>query len=375
MKAPSRIRFQAARLWLPVFVFFLWTGFMFFYARVFNSPYFARMPARMVYWLQLADHLGMLVMYFAVSGISYAMHRRGWAWRRMLPVHLALLPLLAVVQAALFAGLGYRLALHFRFTPRPFAATFLTALGSNWPYDLVFYIAVAGGALALFNYRRFREKERLAGDLQSQLAAAQLQSLRMQLQPHFLFNVLNTISSYIYENPDTAVKIVARLSELLRVSLDSQQQSFMPLGQELRIVEKYLEIEQLRFSDRLQARISIPDDLRQAQVPSFLLQPLLENAMRHGISGQIAGGTVEIAARRAGEMLELRVADDGVGCRSDCLQASGIGLRNTRSRLEKLYGREYRFQAGNRNGGGFAVEISIPFRLEPPAPGIPEGEK
>lgn len=375
MKSHPRIGRIAVKLWLPILFLFAWSGFMYFYSRAFNAQAFARIPTRMIYWLQVADNLGMLLTYFAVSGVAVAMNRRQWTWRRMIPVHLVMIPLLTVVQAAAYSGLGYCLALLFHRQPRSMAIIFKLAVTGNWVYNLIFYIAVAGGTLALINYRRFREKERLAGELQNQLAAAQLQSLRVQLQPHFLFNVLNTITSYIYENPDTAVKIVARLSELLRVSLDSQQQLFIPLSQELGIVEKYLEIEQLRFSDRLQVKIAIPEDTRQAQVPSFLLQPLVENAMRHGISGQITGGTVEVVACRRGDTLDLHVLDNGAGTRGDCWQASGIGLQNTRSRLARLYGKDYRFQAGNRPGGGFAVEIAIPFRTEPPAPGLSAGPR
>jgi LytS/YehU family sensor histidine kinase len=168
---------------------------------------------------------------------------------------------------------------------------------------------------------------------------------------------------------------VARLSELLRISLEIQHQDFMPLTREISILEKYLEIEQLRFSDRLRVEIRVSPETRQALVPSFLLQPLVENALRHGISGQIAGGTVELSARRQGEYLNLQVLDNGAGANNNWQESPGIGLRNTQLRLERLYGGDYRFHAGNRAGGGFAVELAIPFRLEPDEPMRPAGGK
>jgi LytS/YehU family sensor histidine kinase len=283
----------------------------------------------------------------------------------MIPLHLLFYLFSTLFQAAVYVGLGRLLGAWFGRPVLPLTRSLATVVRNNWVFNLVFYVAVVGGTLAFLNHRRFREKEKLAGELRDQLAAAQLQSLRVQLQPHFLFNVLNTISSYIYEDPDTAVKIVARLSELLRSSLDSQNRAFIPLAQELAIAETYLEIERLRFSDRLQVRIDVPGETRRALVPSFLLQPLLENAMRHGIAGQIEGGTVEIVARRLGETLSLQVQDDGAGARPDRPASTGIGLGNTRSRLERLYGADHTWRAGNRPGGGFEVEIAIPFRSEP----------
>jgi len=332
----------------------------------------ASKPAGLIFGLALADGTGLLLMFYAGRAASRAMSRRNWKWRRMIPVYALLLPLFIYIPALIYARAGEPLAALFHRPPNFKASTVAAVMKSNWAFNLIFYIAVIGGTLALFNYQRFREKERLAGELQNMLAGAQLQSLRVQLQPHFLFNVLNTISSYIYESPDTAVKIVARLSELLRTSLDSQHQPSIPLAQEMGIVAKYLEIEQLRFSDRLQVRLTIPEDTRQAQVPSFLLQPLVENAMRHGIAGQIAGGTVEIIAQRRGKTLVLQVRDDGAGAKTEEGDSPGIGLRNTQSRLEKLYGQEYGFKAGNRDGGGFEVEITIPFRVEPDGPAPPK---
>jgi two-component system, LytTR family, sensor kinase len=364
MRTTPRVWKIAAKAWLPVLILFLWAYLLVVVSRIINSERYVGMPTALMFGLALADHLGLLLMYFAVSPASQAMYRRNWKWPRMIPVHLVLLPAFVIIQALIYIGSGRLLAAFFHRPADSLTYSLSMTIKANWAFELIFYIAIVGGTLALFNYRRFREKEKVAAELRNMLAAAQLQSLRVQLQPHFLFNVLNTISSYIYENPDTAVKIVARLSELLRTSLDSQSRSFIPLEQEMGIVGKYLEIEQLRFSDRLRVKTTIPEETREALVPSFLLQPLVENAMRHGIAGQMAGGTVEIIARRRGDTLGLSVLDDGAGAKENWSEAPGIGLRNIKSRLESLYGRDFGFSAGNRSPGGFGVEITIPFRIE-----------
>ena len=375
MRTNPRFWKLPAKIWLPVLVFLAWTYIHVLNARIFYPRQYASKPTIFIFAVTFFYYLGQLLMYFVVSKICSVMYRQGWKWRQMIPLHIALLPALTIVQVLVYIRLTSKLALLYHQSPESIVFPMKEWLLSNWTLNTIFYISIVGGSYAFFNYRRFREKEKLAGELQNMLATAQLQSLQAQLQPHFLFNVLNTISSYVYENPDMAVKIVARLSELLRISLEIQHQDFMPLTREIAVLEKYLEIEQLRFSDRLRVEIRVSAETRQALVPSFLLQPLVENALRHGIAGQIAGGTVEISARRQGEDLDLQVLDNGAGANENWRESPGIGLRNTQSRLERMYGRDYRFQAGNRGSGGFAVELAIPFRLGQDEPMPPAGEK
>jgi len=213
-------------------------------------------------------------------------------------------------------------------------------------------------------YERYRQREVEAAELQGQLVQAKLEALRMQLNPHFLFNTLHTISSFIHVNPETADRMIARLSDLLRLSLDHNDKQEVPLSQELAFLEAYLEIERIRFEERLSVEIDIPPETRRALVPSLILQPLVENAIRHGIERREESGRVAIQARRTDGMLELNVSDNGSGLpeRDAGLRREGIGLSNTRSRLRHLYGDNHRLELTEAPGGGFEVRLAIPFR-------------
>ncbi len=215
-------------------------------------------------------------------------------------------------------------------------------------------------------YRRYRERERRAAELEGELSRAQLQTLRMQLNPHFLFNTLNTIAALIHEQPETADRVVIRLSELLRASLDRPDAHEIPLRQELEFVRRYLEIEQARFGDRLDVDIRVPAPVESALVPALILQPILENAIRHGVELREAAGQIVLGARLQGEQLELTVTDHGPGLPPGATQfpREGIGLRNTRSRLRHLYGDKQSLELRAATTGGLEVRITLPFRSE-----------
>ena len=188
----------------------------------------------------------------------------------------------------------------------------------------------------------------------------------MQLNTHFLFNTLHVISALIHENPEDADRIVARLSELLRVSLEQSDTQEVPLRQELSFLERYLEIEQVRFQDRLAVELDIESGLDDILVPSLILQPLVENAIRHGIAPREDMGRLKIAARRLNGMLELKVGDNGPGLPETEVAShpEGVGLSNTRSRLSHLYGANHQFQLTPAPGGGLEVTLLIPCRTE-----------
>jgi len=188
----------------------------------------------------------------------------------------------------------------------------------------------------------------------------------MQLNPHFLFNTLHTISALIHENPEDADRIVARLSELLRVSLEQSDTQEVPLRQELSFLERYLQIEQTRFQDRLAVEMEVEPGLDHVLVPSLILQPLVENAIRHGIEPREDTGRVKIAARRLDGMLELKVSDNGPGLSESEIAPNreGVGLSNTRSRLSHLYGANHRFDLTPASGGGLEARLLIPCRTE-----------
>ena len=200
--------------------------------------------------------------------------------------------------------------------------------------------------------------------LEARLARAQLQSLRLQLHPHFLFNTLNTINALISTDRHAAERVVSGLSELLRMSLSSASEQEVSLAKELELLAHYIEIQQIRFQDRLTVNFRIDPDARHALVPNLMLQPLVENAIRHGIAPRAAPGHVIVTATKRGGRLELSVVDDGVGENPRAEHRDGVGLGNTRARLLSLYASDHRFEARSPSSGGFAVHIEIPYRTD-----------
>ena len=215
-------------------------------------------------------------------------------------------------------------------------------------------------------YRRYREQELRATRMQAQLAQAELQALRMQLHPHFLFNTLNGVSALMHRDPDAAEQMLARLSDLLRITLETSGAQEVPLRQELDLLQRYLDIEQTRFADRLEVEMRIDPDTLDAHVPNLILQPLVENAIRHGIAPHSSAGTIELAARAENGVLHLTVRDDGPGAPAagGAPFREGVGLSNTRERLRQLYGERSRLELGHGAEGGFEVSLDIPFRTE-----------
>ncbi len=223
------------------------------------------------------------------------------------------------------------------------------------------YWIVVLGCLGWHYYKAYRERERQAAALATELVQARLQALRMQINPHFLFNTLNTISALIPENPEAADRMIARLSGLLRRTLESGDVQEVPLREELEFLKSYLEIEQMRFPDRLTVTFDIDPKAQELLVPHLILQPLVENALRHGILPREEAGRVEISARVADEhYLELKVRDNGNGLPTAGPGAEGIGLQNIRSRLAHLYGEAQKFELANAPGGGVEACVRIP---------------
>lgn len=216
-------------------------------------------------------------------------------------------------------------------------------------------------------YWRYRERERRAAELEGQLARARLDALRMQLNPHFLFNTLNTVAAMVHQDPRIAERMVTRLSDLLRASLDHPDTHEVPLREEIELLQRYLDIEQVRFSDRLSVSVRVSPDVADALVPSLILQPLVENAIRHGIEQIDTAGVIQVDADRIGDRLRLNVRDNGPGPNPDATptRRRGIGLRNTRARLEQLYGHVCRVELRRAEGGGAEAEVLLPLRFAP----------
>ena len=213
--------------------------------------------------------------------------------------------------------------------------------------------------------RRAHERELRAVTAEAALAQTRLSALRMQLNPHFLFNSLNGIATLVHTDPQAADDMIGNLSELLRLSLDTSGEQEIPLLRELEFLQRFLDIEQARFGARLHVARDIAADTLAACVPTLLLQPIVENAIRHGLERITAPGTVTLSARREGDRLFLEVSDNGVGLTTQ--PAEGIGLANTRARLRALYGDAHELVILNRATGGCSVAIRIPFHHEPTA--------
>ena len=231
--------------------------------------------------------------------------------------------------------------------------------------DLLVYGAVLGVCYAIDYYRKYREREFLATQLEAQLALAQLDSLRMQLHPHFLFNTLNGIVGLVRDNKNqAAVNMLVGLSDLLRHALDHSNEQEVELKEELNFIKLYLDIQQMRFSDRLQIEIDVEPGVLKALVPNLILQPLAENALRHGIAASVASGIVGIRGHADNGFLKLSVFDNGAGLSSDwqLKSSGGIGLANTAARLQQLYNGNHRLDVRNREGGGVEVIVIIPLR-------------
>jgi two-component system, LytTR family, sensor kinase len=214
-------------------------------------------------------------------------------------------------------------------------------------------------------YRRYRSGEIRASRLEAQLAQAQLQALKMQLQPHFLFNTLHSISALVHKDPQAADKMIARLGDFLRLTLDSAGVQEVPLRQELEFLKCYLDIERIRFKDRLTVEMEIEPPALEARLPNLILQPIVENAIRHGIAPRTDAGRIEITARRFDGALQVQITDNGPGLSSNGnngrILKEGVGLANTQARLQQLYGDGSRLDLANTAKGGLSVTLEIPF--------------
>jgi two-component sensor histidine kinase len=230
--------------------------------------------------------------------------------------------------------------------------------------NLVTYWVLVGATCGYDYYVRYRRGELHAAQLSAELAQAELQALRTQLHPHFLFNTLNGIATLVHRDPEAADQMIARLSALLRLTLEGVGLQEVPLAKEIDFLKSYLEIEKVRFGDRLTVEMQIAPEVLGARIPYLILQPLVENAIRHGIAPRSQPGRVEIRAAPENGSLVLEVRDNGPGLAAgpESSPRQGMGLSNTRSRLEKLYGVRQHFEIKNGAHGGFVVSLSFPLQ-------------
>jgi len=268
-----------------------------------------------------------------------------------------------VVMAVFFLS---RIAASTVFFHEPFTGFWQLALNNFYGrniIDMAFYWAVLAFGFSTEIYRKYRSEELRAAQLEARLIETELKALRQQMHPHFLFNTMNTIAVLVRENKnDEAVTLVARLSTLLRMSLDNTGVQEVTLRQEMDFLERYLEIQKARFSDRLQVSIAVTPEAMQARIPNLLLQPIVENAILHGIAPKAEPGHVDIIGRIEGGNLHLEVRDDGPGFDGTVRAKEGIGLANTRERLNKIYGPRGQLSLRSEPGRGVSVQIVLPHR-------------
>ncbi len=301
---------------------------------------------------------------FLLAG-RYAHERTSW------PARALFIPLGLVIAICVDIATSYLRSLLF-YAPTPLSPELeaVARLRRLWfMNEFIVFVAVvaAGFARNYFVRYRIRREEAInlkaqAAQLQAQLADARLAALRTQLNPHFLFNTLHAVSALVERDPRGVRRMVARLSELLRTTLDEADEPEVPLSRELTFIERYLDVMQIRFQGRLQVQMKVDHDVRDALVPNLILQPLVENAVKHGVNKIDEVGRIEIIARRSGERLLLAVRDNGPAFNGDKPpSAEGVGLRNTRARLLQLYGSEQSLALRPAHGGGLLAEVSVPY--------------
>ena len=285
------------------------------------------------------------------------------SWKSALAVHVPAVFIITLLHVTLTVSSQTVIVWIVGQEPRAWLQEAQRMFFNNFDWEMMTYWAIVGLSHTLRYQSEAQDRALRASQLETHLVEARLQALQRQLQPHFLFNTLNTISALMHRDINAADNMIAKLSDLLRISLHNVGVQEVPLKQELDFLSKYLEIEQTRFRDRLTVVFDVQPDTLDALVPNLVLQPLVENAIKHGIGPRAAPGQIAVSSRRIGSLLELEIKDDGVGLSAARLTDfnRGIGLGNTRSRLQHLYGSSHRFEFRQPPGGGLSVLIAIPL--------------
>lgn len=282
-------------------------------------------------------------------------------WVRHLPIQLLASLFMAALTKA--AHVAFFDALRLGWFPVLPVSMLLRSVAGTLDYGAILYWVVLLVGHALDSLKRHHADQVHKSQLQAQLAEAQLRAVRMQLHPHFLFNALNSLAELIHQDARAADRMLTRLSELLRIFLKSSEAHEVSLEEEIDFLRRYLEIQQIRFEERLTVEIAIDADTRAAAVPSLILQPLVENAIVHGIRNR-SDGWIGISSHRENGSLYLSVADNGNGQKAlGTFGPEGVGLQSTRLRLKQVYAGDFAFQLERRADGGAAAEITIPFRV------------
>ncbi|MDQ3798971.1 MAG: histidine kinase [Acidobacteriota bacterium] len=352
--------------WIGIWA--VWTLFAFFFTSQFAlQNQLSKNPVS--FWQILSWQMVSGYVWFALSPLILWLAQKfpleAGRWRKSVPIHLVASVAVALFQQAIDTFALTRLG----YPPNRQFATFLEAyqffVFVNLHLSILIYWCVLGIKYTVSYYQKYRERELQTSQLQARLAMSRLQVLKMQLHPHFLFNTLNAISELIYKDPESAERMIGDLSDLLRMSFQNLEVQEITLKQELEFLRKYLEIEQMRFHDRLKVEMKIAPETLDAQVPNMILQPLVENAIKHGLAPRSEGGKIEIDAQRSNGHLQITVSDDGIGVPFNDVEnlPEGVGLSNTRKRLRHLYGEQHKFDlATSAQKSGLKVNLTIPFK-------------
>ena len=348
-------------IWIVIGIIFTLQGYF--------TSYRSERPVRFVdsFYLQMT---WAIVWAFATPLVLYAaaklpIERNNWIRSTLL--HIPLCLVLSVLVTALgrvliWLNFGYRVGKPLTFES---VTNFVVA---NFSEGVGIYLLIAITFYAFNYYRRFREGQLRNLQLEAQLSQAQLHALKMQLHPHFLFNTLHSISALLNKDPQSSRKMITRLGDFLRLTLENSGAQEVTLQKEMEFLTCYLEIERIRFQDRLVTRINLADETLDAKVPNLILQPIVENAIRHAIAPRSTPGLIEIEAKQEGTKLRIQVRDNGPGISehrtSERVFSKGLGLTNTSTRLEQLYGTAHVFDLSNSPEGGLVVTLEIPFHRD-----------
>jgi two-component system LytT family sensor kinase len=353
--------------WTCLALFFFSQGLLQKYLSGDPSPWWHHLIA----WLTGAYIAAALTPFVLWLGRRLPFRRTNWV--RIASIHLTLSLAFALLQLVVEAFLLFRFGV-FPSVMKSYVTTFVFLATIGFHQDMMTYWIILGIQRAFRYYRDYQRRERdalrlelRASELKSRLTHARLSALKTQLQPHFLFNTLNAITVLVRQGKgQEAEETLARLSDLLRCVLEDVEAQEVPLRRELDYLRLYLSIEKVRFKDRLAIEVEVDPDVLDAAFPHLGLQPLVENAIRHGVGRRSAAGHIRIAAGRAGDALQVRIQDDGPGFSFELASRSaGIGLANTRARLDQLYGTQGTLTMENAPEGGAVVTVSVPFRAVP----------
>ena len=347
-------------IWTFIGVVFTLQGYFTSYRSERPMPFFESVYMQMT-WAYLFALATPLVLWAAAH---LPLDRQHWLRNALLHVPISIVlgvALTALGRVLIWLKFGYPLG-------RPLTLESVTRFViANFSEAIGIYLLIALTSYAFNYYRRYRSGQLRTLQLEAQLSQAQLEALKMQLHPHFLFNTLHSISALLKKDTEAARRMITRLGDFLRMTLENSGAQEVTLQQEIEFLRCYLEIERIRFQDRLVTRVNVEPEVLDAKVPNLILQPIVENAIRHGITPRSTPGIIEIEAKPQNGLLRIQVRDNGPGIGNhrspDTLFRKGLGLANTESRLERLYGQTHSFDFEDDPGGGLVVTLEIPLVL------------